>query len=162
MVRAAVAEEAAAGPLVAAPDFPFDNAAEDAQSNGTKALLVEARHLTAACNETRTPDAFVTLLDFAYLAVHNGNLDSRDNSGLRSLYDWTREVGHGYLRRWIEAGNDAALLCEMGWDPAVPVGTKLRERAACSSGWAVTRVSSSRAPTCASSCRSRGSTSGGA
>ncbi len=64
MVRAAVAEEAAAGPLVAAPDFPFDKAAEDAQSDGTKALLVEARHLTAACNETRTPDAFVTLLDF--------------------------------------------------------------------------------------------------
>ena len=38
------------------------------------------------------PDAFLTLLDWAYFAVHNGDLDSRDNVGLRAIYDWTRDA----------------------------------------------------------------------
>ena len=55
-----------------------------------------------------TPDAFLTLLDWAYLAVHNGDLDSRDNVGLRAIYDWTRDerrlpgaraLDHGRQRR---------------------------------------------------------------
>jgi RNA polymerase primary sigma factor len=83
----------------------------------------------AAYNLARSPDAFVALLDFAYLAVHNGDLDSRDNVGLRAIYDWTREgVAFPALERWIRAGHSAALLGEMGWDPAVPPGTKLRDR----------------------------------
>ena len=32
------------------------------------------------------------------------------------------------LQRWVTTGHDAVLLKEMGWDPAVPLGTKLRER----------------------------------
>ena len=67
------------------------------------------------------------LLDWAYLAVHNGDLDSRDNVGLRAIYDWTRdEVAFPALQRWIEAGNDADLLKRMGYDPEVPTNTKLR------------------------------------
>ena len=129
MVRAAIADGAAAHLLVPTPDFHFVKAAKDAQSDGTKQLLKDARHLATAYNETLTPDAFVTLLDFAYLTVHNGDPDSRDNVGLRTLYDWTREdVAFPALERWITAGHDAALLGEMGWDPAVPPGTKLRER----------------------------------
>jgi RNA polymerase primary sigma factor len=82
-----------------------------------------------AYNEELTPDAFVTLLDFAYLAVHNGDLDSRDNIGLRALYDWTRdEVAFPALERWITAGHDAALLKRMGFDPEVPLNTKLADR----------------------------------
>ncbi len=129
MVRDAVADEAAAELLAPSPDFHLIKAGRDAQSEGTKALLKEARHLATAYNETLTPDAFLTLLDFAYLAVHNGDLDSRDNIGLRAIYDWTREgVAFPALRRWVTTGHDAALLQEMGWDPAVPPGTKLRER----------------------------------
>ena len=30
-------------------------------------------------------DAFITLLDWAFMAVHNGDLDSRDNVGLRAI-----------------------------------------------------------------------------
>ena len=106
MVRDAIADEAAAGDLlVASPAFYFVKAAKDAQSDGTKALLREARHLVAAYNQSRSPDAFLTLLDFAYLAVHNGDLDSRDNIGLRALYDWTREgVAFPALQRWITTG----------------------------------------------------------
>jgi RNA polymerase primary sigma factor len=129
MVRAAIADEAAGDLLVASPAFNLVRAARDAQSDGTKALLREARHLVAAYNLARSPDAFVALLDFAYLAVHNGDLDSRDNVGLRAIYDWTREaVAFLALERWIRAGRDAALLGEMGWDPAVPLGTKPRDR----------------------------------
>ena len=129
MVRDAVADEAARDLLVTSPDFHFVKAGRDAQSDGTKALLKEARHLATAYNEALTPDAFVTLLDFAYLAVHNGDLDSRDNIGLRALYDWTREgVAFPALERWIIAGHDADLLKRMGYDPEVPLNTKLPHR----------------------------------
>jgi RNA polymerase primary sigma factor len=114
---------------VASPDFHFVKAGRDAQSDGTKALLKEARHLATAYNEALTPDAFVTLLDFAYLAVHNGDLDSRDNIGLRALYDWTREgVAFPALGRWVTTGHNAVLLKRMGYDPEVPLNTKPAHR----------------------------------
>jgi RNA polymerase sigma factor RpoD-like protein len=129
MVRDAIADEAAGDLLVASPAFHLVKAARDAQSDGTKALLRDARGLIAAYNLSRTPNAFLTLLDFAYLAVHNGDLDSRDNVGLRALYEWTREgVAFPALERWILSGHDADLLKRMGYDAEVPPGTKLRER----------------------------------
>ena len=129
MVRDAIADEVAGDLLVASPAFNLVRAARDAQSDGTKALLREARHLVAAYNLSRSPDAFLTLLDFAYLAVHNGDLDSRDNIGLRALYDWTREgVAFPALERWITTGHDADLLKRMGYDPEVPLNTKLAHR----------------------------------
>src|SRR5450830_460350 len=129
MVRDAVADGAAADLLVPTPDFHFVKAAREAQSDGTRQLLKDARHLATAYNEALTPDAFVTLLDFAYLAVHNGDLDSRDNVVLRAFYDWTRdEVAFPALERWITAGHDAALLKRMGYDPEVPLDTKLAHR----------------------------------
>ena len=74
-------------------------------------------------------ETFLPLLDWAYLAVHNGDLDSRDNIGLRAIYDWTRdEVAFPALERWIVAGNDADLLKRLGYDPEVPLSTKLRHR----------------------------------
>ena len=129
MVRDAIADGAAADLLAPSPDFHLIRAGRDVQSEGTKTLLKEARHLATAYNEALTPDAFVTLLDFAYLAVHNGDLDSRDNIGLRAIYDWTREgVAFPDLERWVTTGHDAALLKRMGFDPEVPPGTKLRDR----------------------------------
>jgi RNA polymerase primary sigma factor len=129
MVRDAVSDEAAAHLLLPSPDFHLIKAAKDAQSDGTKTLLKEARHLATAYNRARTPEAFLTLLDFAYLAVHNGDLDSRDNVGLRALYDWTRdEIAFPAIEHWITTGHDAALLGEMGFDPEVPLDTKLRDR----------------------------------
>jgi RNA polymerase primary sigma factor len=129
MVRDAVSDEAAAHLLMPSPDFHLIKAGRDAQSDGTKALLKEARHLATAYNEALTPDAFVTLLDFAYLAVHNGDLDSRNNIGLRAIYDWTREgVAFPALQRWVTAGHDADLLKRMGYDPEVPLNTKLAHR----------------------------------
>jgi len=54
---------------------------------------------------------------------------SRDNIGLRALYDWTREsVAFPALERWIMTGHDADLLERMGYDPEVPLNTKLAQR----------------------------------
>ncbi|HYN47875.1 MAG TPA: sigma-70 family RNA polymerase sigma factor, partial [Candidatus Nanopelagicales bacterium] len=129
MVREAIADEGAADLLVAHPDFHLLKASRVALSDGTKALLKEAKKLIAAYNEALSADAFVTLLDWAYFAVHNGDLDSRDNPGLRAIYDWTRdEVAFPALERWIESGHDADLLKHMGFDPEVPLATKLRDR----------------------------------
>jgi RNA polymerase sigma factor RpoD-like protein len=115
--------------LVPTPDFHLIKAGRDVQSEGTKELLKEAKKLLAAYGEKLDPDAFLTLLDWAYFAVHNGDLDSRDNVGLRAIYDWTRdEVAFPALERWITAGNDADLLKRMGFDPEVPLNTKLAHR----------------------------------
>jgi RNA polymerase primary sigma factor len=131
MVRDAIADAAARDLLVASPAFYLVKAAKNAQSDRTKALLREARRLVAAYNLSRTSDTFLALLDFAYLAVHSGDLDSRDNVGLRAIYDWTREeVAFPALERWIMSGHDADLLRHMGYyDPeVVPLSTKLRDR----------------------------------
>ncbi len=128
IVRAAFGQAAADEMLAQVPDLHLVKAQREATGEGTKALLREAKSRVQAYNEQPTADAFTGLVDFAFVSVHNGDLDSRDNPGLRALYDWSREVGHDYLRRWIEAGNDYELLLEMGWDPTVPAGTKLRER----------------------------------
>jgi RNA polymerase primary sigma factor len=115
--------------LVQAPDFHLVRAAKDAQSDGTKDLLKEARKLLTRYNEELGPDAFLTLLDWSYLSVHNGDLDSRDNPGLWAIYEWTRnEVAFPGLQKWIEAGHDSDLLRRMGWDPEVPPSTKMRDR----------------------------------
>ncbi len=129
MVRDAIADKAAKPLLTATPDFHLVKAARDVQSDGTKTLLREAKHLLAAYGEKPSADTFVPLLDWAYFAVHNGDLDSRDNVGLRAIYDWTRdEVAFPALELWIMAGNDAALLKSFGYDPEVPLNTKLRDR----------------------------------
>ena len=129
MVRVALADEGAADLLVSHPDFHLVKAGRDVQSDGTKERLKEARRHLADYAETLDADTFITLLDWAYLSVHNGDLDSRDNVGLRAIYDWTRDaVAFPALERWITSGHDADLLKRMGFDPEVPLNTKLAHR----------------------------------
>jgi RNA polymerase primary sigma factor len=129
LVRQAISDPGAADLLVPAPDFHLIKAGRDAQSDGTKERLKEAKKLVHAYNEAPGADTFLPLMDWAYLAVHNGDLDSRDNVGLRAIWDWTREeVAYPALERWITASHDADLLKQMGFDPEVPLSTKLRHR----------------------------------
>jgi RNA polymerase primary sigma factor len=129
MVREAISDKGAADLLTATPDFHLVRAGKDAQSDGTKELLKEAKKLIATYNEKPDPDRFITLLDWAYFAVHNGDLDSRDNPGLMAIQEWAREsVAFPALERWILAGRDAELLKRMGYDPEVPLNTKLAHR----------------------------------
>ena len=136
LVRDAITSDDAADLLVPPPDFHLVKAGRDVQSEGTTHLLKEARKLLSnydaalAGNGDATPaEAFLTLLDWAYFAVHNGDLDSRDNVGLRAIYDWTRDgVAFPALERWVQAGRDADLFKLMGHDPEVPLNTKLAHR----------------------------------
>jgi RNA polymerase sigma factor RpoD-like protein len=130
MVRAAIRAKAAGDLLVTAPSFGLTKAVSEAPSDNVKALLTETRKLRSIYNERLNAESFVALLDHAFRATHNGDLEARDNATLRAVYDWTRdEVAFPALRRWIDAGRDAELLAQMGYDPAVPVATKLRDRA---------------------------------
>src|SRR4029079_5220628 len=89
----------------------------------------KSRAKTPPVVERQGPEAFLALMDWAYLAVHNGDLDCPDNPGLRAIYDWTRdETSFKALDRWIESGHDAELLKMMGHDPEVPLNTKLAQR----------------------------------
>ena len=129
MVRAAMADDAALDLLVPTPDFHLTKAGKDAQSDGTKALLKEAKGLLTEYNESLSPELFCKLLDWSYLSVHNGDLDSRDNVGLRAIYDWTRDqVAFPALERWILSGHDADFLKRLGYDPEGPLNTKLAHR----------------------------------
>jgi RNA polymerase sigma factor RpoD-like protein len=129
MVMDAVSSPDAADLLVPTIDFHLIKASKEATSDGTKELIKEARHLVQAYNDSLTPEAFVKMADWAYFAVHNGDLDSRDNVGLRAIYNWTRdEVAYPALKRWIEGGYDADLLKRLGHDPEVPLNTKLAHR----------------------------------
>ena len=129
VVRTALSDVGVKDLLVPSPDFHLVKAARDAQSEGTRERLKEAKRLLHAYNEGLDAATFLPLMDWAYLAVHNGDLDSRDNIGLRAIWDWTRdEVAYPALERWITAGHDADLLKQMGFDPEVPLSTKLRHR----------------------------------
>jgi RNA polymerase primary sigma factor len=129
MVVEAIKAEEAADLMVPSPDFHLIKAGKEAASDGTKERLKEARHLVTIYNEALTPEAFVPLLDWSYGAVHDGDLDARDNTGLRAIYDWTRgSVAFPALQRWIESGQDADLLKRLGFDPEVPMNTKLAHR----------------------------------
>ena len=129
LVQAALSDMGASDLLVTSPDFHLVKAARDAQSDGTRERLKEAKRLLHTYNDALDAETFLPLMDWAYLAVHNGDLDSRDNIGLRAIWDWTREeVAYPALERWITAGHDADLLKQMGFDPEVPLSTKLRHR----------------------------------
>src|SRR4029077_13834985 len=91
LVRQAISDDAAIELLVPSPDFHLVKAGRDAQSDGTKERLKEAKKLVHAYNETLSAETFLSLRDWACLDVHNGDLDSRDNIGLRAIYDWTRD-----------------------------------------------------------------------
>jgi len=129
MVADALADDGARDLLVPTPDFHLVRAVKGAQSEGTKRLLKEAKALLATYGEARDATSFLPLLDWAYLAVHNGDWDSRDNPNLRAIYDWSRDdVAFPALERWILSGHDADLLKRMGHDPEVPLNTKLAQR----------------------------------
>jgi RNA polymerase sigma factor RpoD-like protein len=117
IVRASFVDAASDGLLQPTPDLHLVKAQRDTPGEATKALLKDAKVLVGEYNEAPDAEKFTHLVDFAFMSVHNGSDESRDNPGLRALYDWTREVGLEALRRWIMAGHEAELLLEMGWDP---------------------------------------------
>jgi RNA polymerase sigma factor RpoD-like protein len=128
MVADAVSVSDSSDLFVPTPDFHLVKAGKDAESEVTKDNVRHAKQLVAAYNEQLAPEPFIALMDWTYAAVH-GDLESRDNPGLRAIYDWTRdEVAFQALERWILAGNDADLLKRMGYDPEVPLNTKLAHR----------------------------------
>ena len=127
IVRAALAAHEAWGFLAPTPDFHLTRAQKDAP-DPTKELLRQAKHHVAEYNHAPGAETLLTLVDFAFSAVHNGDLESRDNVGLRAVYDWSREVAHEALSRWILGGQDATTMLEMGWDPNADPSTKPRDR----------------------------------
>jgi len=129
LIRDAISDKGAKDLLVPTADFHLIRAGRDAQSDGTKELLKEAKKVVHRYNEKLDPDSFLALLDWAYFAVHNGDLDSRDNVGLQAIHTWSRdEVAYPALERWITSGKDAELMKRLGFDPEVPLNTKLAHR----------------------------------
>ena len=127
IVYAAVGAHEAGKLLPETPDFHLTRAQKDAP-DPTKELLRQAKHLVAEYQHRPDTETFLTLTDFAFVATHHGDLDARDNVGLRAIFDWTRDVAWDALQRWILNGGDAETMLEMGWDPAADPNTKPRDR----------------------------------
>ena len=116
LVKRALNDEFAGDLLVTAPRFGFTEAIENASSDLLRELLERGRNLRAVYNERLDPEAFLALLDWTNMAM--GRPDVRENEALSAMYDWARdEVALPALRRWIEAGHDAAFLAELGYRP---------------------------------------------
>ncbi len=124
MVRAALD----GGDLPAAPDLRLARARRETAGVVAGRLLGEAEVRLAEYSAAPSAEGLIDLVDFAFSAVHSGDLEARDNPALRSLYDWTRTEAHARLESWIGAGNDAVVLSEMGCDLAARQGEPGDER----------------------------------
>jgi RNA polymerase primary sigma factor len=129
MVRSALADDGALDLLVTAPDVKLGKAAKEATSDRTRELIEEVRKLRSIYNERLDAESFLNLVDGIFGATTAGDLEARDNPALRALHEWAREeVAYPALRRWIEAGHDAGLLLDMGYDPSLPPPRRLGDR----------------------------------
>ncbi len=117
IVRSAFAMAEADGFIRPAPDLHLTGAQRSAESQHAKSVLRIAKKQIAAYDAAPAMERFTELVDFAWVSVHNGDHECRDDKGLRALYDWSREVGHEALKRFILAGRESAVLAEWGWDP---------------------------------------------
>jgi len=127
IVTVAVAAAEQDGLLQPTPDFHLTRAQKDV-GEGAHEALRQAKHLVTEYNKAPSAAAFVELADWSFRSVHGPDLEARDNVGLRAVYDWTRQIAHEALARWILGGKDAELLLEMGWDPDADPTTKPRNR----------------------------------
>ena len=129
IVRAGFVAAEQDGLLQPTPDLHLVKAQRETPGEATKNLLKVAKVKVAEYNAAPDAAKFTDIVDFSFTSQHNGDLESRDNPGLRALYEWTREIGHEALRRWIMAGHEGELLLEMGWDPEMrQASTKPRDR----------------------------------
>jgi RNA polymerase primary sigma factor len=129
IVRDALESDAALDLLVTAPDAKIGKAAAAVTSERAKELIGEVRKLRTIYNERLDADSFLGLLDGLFAATNAGDLEARDSESLKALHDWARdEVAYPALRRWIDAGRDAGLLRDMGYDPTLPPPKRLGDR----------------------------------
>jgi RNA polymerase sigma factor RpoD-like protein len=118
LVRAAFKAAEQDGLLQPVHDLGLIKAKRGVEGEKTLGLLKDAQHRVTVFNSKPDAEKFTELVDFAYMAVHSGDLEARDNIGLRALFEWSRDMAYEALRRWIASGKDADLLLEMGYDPA--------------------------------------------
>jgi RNA polymerase primary sigma factor len=67
----------------------------------------------------------------AVLFGHSYRFRSVDHAGASELYDlerWARETAQTIVKAYIEDGNDAAYMHELGYDPTIPADVPLEQR----------------------------------
>jgi RNA polymerase primary sigma factor len=67
----------------------------------------------------------------AILFGHSYRFRAIDHAGASELYElerWARETAHEIVRHYIEDGQDAAYLLDLGYDPAIPPDVPLEKR----------------------------------
>ncbi len=125
IVRSALAGPASGDLLVPAPEAGLEAAIADAETPQLKGILERARALRDAYDERLDAESFLALLDWLHGTLGTSDGEVRHHPALRTLFAWARdEVALPAIRRWIEAGNDADLLAEMGYRPDAEPGSQ--------------------------------------
>ncbi|HET7677988.1 MAG TPA: sigma-70 factor domain-containing protein, partial [Candidatus Limnocylindrales bacterium] len=83
IVRAAFRAAEKDGLLQPIPDLHLVKWQRSAEGENTKHWLKEAKLLVHAYNEAPDAEKFTELVDFAFRAVHDGDVEAHDNQGLR-------------------------------------------------------------------------------
>ena len=84
IVRSAFAMAEADGLIQPMPDLHLTGAQRAAESQDAKAVLRMAKKQVAAYDAAPATEGLTELVDFAWVSVHNGDHDCRDNKGLRA------------------------------------------------------------------------------
>ena len=125
LVAAAVSDEAAMELLVPTPDVGLAAAREAAEEDEAGQLLARAEALVSEYDATLDAEHFLGLLDWVHLVMGRRQSPVGEVPAMRALIAWTREsVALAAIDRWIEAGRDADLLREMGYDPTAEEGAE--------------------------------------
>ena len=128
MVRAAIAARTTRSLMTQTPDFHLIKAGRDAQSTARRSCSRKARSSSRRTTPGRSPTP----------SCRCSTGRSSPSTTATSTRATTRVCGRSgtgratvsrpALERYILAGNDAELLKRMGYDPEVPLNTKLRDR----------------------------------
>ena len=117
------------GLLVATPDFHLIEPAGTPSRTGRRSSCARRRSWSTPTTTSRYPDHVPRAPRLGLLRRPQRRSRLRDNVALQAIHTWSRdEVAYPALERWITSGKDADLMKRLGFDPEVPLNTKLAHR----------------------------------
>jgi RNA polymerase primary sigma factor len=114
ILDAALRSDDALDLYMTAPALGLADALKKAETDLLKERLVRAQDLRSLYNERLDADSFLDVMNWIEGELGRPNAELRANEALKALRDWGRnEVAYPAIQRWLEAGNDAAVIDAM-------------------------------------------------
>ncbi len=115
IVETAIRSDDALDLLVTAPPLGLAEALKKVETDGLKERLIHAGDLRSVYNERLDADTFLDLLNWIEGELGRPNAEIRASEALKDLRTWARtEIAYPAIQRYLDAGNDAETLDELG------------------------------------------------